>query len=178
MLEPIVSEILKTDRGVTRADVLNRVRQTLWESGIKPDRPRYNSHFLDVDLVMHSKGTNFSVEVSLKKMAQAYGYDPRKVGTVIKLPQGRYGVFGNAHKDKGYVLDAVEEVLRGLYCRLQGLQFILRIFLIGISFKFVPDGLPNFFSGKIEHGHNYKDAQEYQRKFVPTVSRFSIKFEV
>ena len=78
---------------------------------IKPDRPRYNSHFLEVDLVMHSKGTNFSVEVSLKKMAQAYGYDPRKVGSVIKLPQGRYGVFGNAHKDKGYVLDAVEEVL-------------------------------------------------------------------
>ena len=111
VLEPIVSEIPKNRSGVTRADVLNRVRQTLWESGIKPDRPRYNSHFLEVDLVMHSKGTNFSVEVSLKKMAQAYGYDPRKVGTVIKLPQGQYGVFGNAHKDKGYVLDAVEEVL-------------------------------------------------------------------
>ena len=101
-LEPI-----RSDQG----SVLNRVRQKLWESGIRPDRPRYNSHYLEVDLIIHSKGTNFSVDVSLKKMAQAYGYDPRKVGTVIELPQGKYGVFGNAHRDKGYVLDAVEEVL-------------------------------------------------------------------
>lgn len=110
-LEPIVLDIPLNRSGVTKEDVLNRVRQTLWESGIKPDRPRYNSHFLEVDLIIHSKGTNFSVEVSLKKMAQAYGYDPRKVGRVIELPQGKYGVFGNAHRDKGYVLDAVEEVL-------------------------------------------------------------------
>ena len=27
-----------------------------------------------------------------------------------RTPQGKYGVFGNAHRDKGYVLDAVEEV--------------------------------------------------------------------
>jgi hypothetical protein len=111
VLEPIISEIPHNRSGVTREDVLNRVRQILWESGIKPDRPRYNSHFLEVDLVIHSKGTNFSVEISLKKMAQAYGYDPSRVGTVIKLPQGRYGVFGNAHKDKDYILDAVEDVL-------------------------------------------------------------------
>ena len=110
-LEPIVSDIPLNRSGVTKEDVLNRVRQKLWESGIKPDRPRYNSHFLEVDLIIHSKGTNFSVEVSLKKMAQAYGYDPRKVGRVIELPQGKYRVFGNAHRDKGYVLDAVEEVL-------------------------------------------------------------------
>ena len=110
-LEPIVSDIPSNRSGVTKEDVLNRVRQKLWESGIRPDRPRYNSHYLEVDLIIHSKGTNFSVDVSLKKMAQAYGYDPRKVGTVIELPQGKYGVFGNAHRDKGYVLDAVEEVL-------------------------------------------------------------------
>ena len=86
-LEPIVSDIPLNRSGVTKEDVLNRVRQKLWESGIKPDRPRYNSHFLEVDLIIHSRSTNFSVEVSLKKMAQAYGYDPRKVGRVIELPK-------------------------------------------------------------------------------------------
>jgi hypothetical protein len=44
-------------------------------------------------------------------MAQAYGYDPREVGSVVKLPQGKYGVFGNAGRDKSYVLDAVDEVV-------------------------------------------------------------------
>ena len=58
-----------------------------------------------------SKGTAFSVEVSLKKMSQAYGYDPREVGPILKLPQGRYGLFGNAGRSKSYVLDAVDEVM-------------------------------------------------------------------
>ena len=111
ILEPIVSEIPRNRSGLTREDVLNRVRQILWESGIRPDRPRYSNHFLEVDLIIHSKGTNFSVEVSLQKMAQAYGYDPGEVGTTIKLSQGRYGIFGNARGNKRYILDAVEEAV-------------------------------------------------------------------
>jgi hypothetical protein len=41
----IVSEIPKNRSGVTRADVLERVRQKLWQSGIKPERPHYKTHF-------------------------------------------------------------------------------------------------------------------------------------
>jgi hypothetical protein len=111
VLEPVVSEIPKNRSGVTRKDVLECVRQKLWKEGIRPERPRINTHFLEVDLVILSKGTAFTVEVSLKKMAQAYGYDPRKIGTSVKLPQGRYGLFGDAGRNKSYILEAVEEVL-------------------------------------------------------------------
>ena len=111
ILEPIVSEVPRNKSGVSREDILQRVRQKLWESGIKPERPRNNTHYLDVELVILSKGTAFTVEVSLKKMSQAYGYDPRQVGPIIKLPQGRYGLFGNAGRSKSYVLDAVDEVM-------------------------------------------------------------------
>ena len=111
ILEPIVSEVPRNKSGVSREDILHRVRQKLWESGIKPERPRNNTHYLDVDLVILSKGTAFTVEVSLKKMSQAYGYDPRQVGPIIKLTQGRYGLFGNAGRSKSYVLDAVDEVM-------------------------------------------------------------------
>jgi hypothetical protein len=111
ILEPIVSEVPRNKSGVSREDILHRVRQKLWESGIKPDRPRNNTHYLDVDLVILSKGTAFTVEVSLKKMSQAYGYDPREVGPVVKLPQGRYGLFGNAGRSKSYVLEALDEVM-------------------------------------------------------------------
>jgi hypothetical protein len=110
-LEPIVSEIPKNRSGVTRADVLERVRQKLWQSGIKPERPHYKTHFLEVDFVILSGGTAFTVEVSLKKMAQAYGYDPGEVGKVVTLPQGKYGMFGNARRDKSYVLEVVDEVV-------------------------------------------------------------------
>ena len=110
-LEPIISEIPKNKSGVTTDDVLERVRQKLWQSGIKPDRPLYKTHFMEVDFVILSGGNAFAVEVSLKKIAQAYGYDPREVGSVVKLPQGKYGVFGNAGRDKSYVLDAVDEVV-------------------------------------------------------------------
>ncbi|NDH16505.1 MAG: hypothetical protein EBY48_05400 [Opitutae bacterium] len=110
-LEPIISEIPRNKSGVTTDDVLERVRQKLWQSGIKPDRPHYKTHFMEVDFVILSGGNAFAVEVSLKKMAQAYGYDPREVGSVVKLPQGKYGVFGNAGRDKSYVLDAVDEVV-------------------------------------------------------------------
>ena len=81
------------------------------ESGIKPEAPLYKTHFMEVDFVILSGGTSFALEVSLKKMAQAYGYDPKKVGKIITLPQGKYGVFGNAGRDKSYVLDAVDEVV-------------------------------------------------------------------
>jgi hypothetical protein len=111
ILEPIVSEVPRNKSGVSREDILQRVRQKLWESGIKPERPRNNTHYLDVDLVILSKGTAFSVEVSLKKMSQAYGYDPREVGPILKLHQGGYGLFGNAGRSKSYVLDAVDEVM-------------------------------------------------------------------
>jgi hypothetical protein len=110
-LEPIVSEIPKNRSGVTRADVLERVRQKLWQSGIKPERPHYKTHFLEVDFVILSGGNAFTVEVSLKKMAQAYGYDPGEVGKVVTLPQGKYGMFGNARRDKSYVLEVVDEVV-------------------------------------------------------------------
>ena len=111
VLEPIVSEVPKNRSGVTRKDILKRVRLKLLESGIKPEAPLYNTHFMEVDFVILSGGTSFALEVSLKKMAQAYGYDPQKVGKIITLPQGKYGVFGNAGRDKSYVLDAVDEVV-------------------------------------------------------------------
>ena len=111
VLEPIVSEVPKNRSGVTRKDILKRVRLKLLESGIKPEAPLYKTHFMEVDFVILSGGTSFALEVSLKKMAQAYGYDPKKVGKIITLPQGKYGVFGNAGRDKSYVLDAVDEVV-------------------------------------------------------------------
>ena len=111
ILEPIVSPIPKNRSGVTRTDILKTVRKKLWRSGIRPERPPDQYHFLEIDLVIHSKGTNFTVEVSLKKMAQAYGYDPKVVGKIITLPQGQYGLFGNAGRDKSYILDAVEQVV-------------------------------------------------------------------
>ncbi|MDB3958194.1 hypothetical protein N9408_04720 [Opitutales bacterium] len=111
ILEPIVSEIPSNRSGVTRSDVLSRVKKKMWDLGIRPERPREQSHFLEIELVILSKGTAFSVEVSLKKMAQAYGYDPKVVGSIITLNQGKYGMFGNAGRDKSYVLDVVEEVL-------------------------------------------------------------------
>ena len=111
ILEPIVSEIPKNRSGITRAEVLERVKQKFLQSGIKPDRPHYKTHFVEVDFVILSGGNAFAIEVSLKKMAQAYGYDPREVGSVVKLPQGKYGVFGNAGRDKSYVLEAVDEVV-------------------------------------------------------------------
>ena len=111
ILEPIVPEIPKNRSGITRSDVLERVKQKFWQSGIRPDRPHYKTHFLEVDFVILSGGNAFAIEVSLKKMAQAYGYDPREVGSVVKLPQGKYGVFGNAGRDKSYVLEAVDEVV-------------------------------------------------------------------
>ena len=111
ILEPIVSEIRKNRSGITRAEVLERVKQKFLQSGIKPDRPHYKTHFVEVDFVILSGGNAFAIEVSLKKMAQAYGYDPREVGSVVKLPQGKYGVFGNAGRDKSYVLKAVDEVV-------------------------------------------------------------------
>ena len=111
ILEPIVSEIPPNRSGVTRSDVLSTVKKKMWDLGIRPERPREQSHFLEIELVILSKGTAFSVEVSLKKMAQAYGYDPKVVGSIITLNQGKYGMFGNAGRDKSYVLDVVEEVL-------------------------------------------------------------------
>ena len=111
ILEPIVSEISPNRSGVTRSDVLSRVKKKMWDLGIRPERPRQQSHFLEIELVILSKGTAFSVEVSLKKMAQAYGYDPKVVGSIITLNQGKYGMFGNAGRDKSYVLDVVDEVL-------------------------------------------------------------------
>ena len=45
-LEPIVLDIPLNRSRVTKEDVLNQGCQKLWESGIKPDRPRYNSHYL------------------------------------------------------------------------------------------------------------------------------------
>ena len=80
MLEPIVSEVPKNRSGVTRKDILKRVRLKLLESGIKPEAPLYKTHFMEVDFVILSGGTSFALEVSLKKMAQAYGYDPKKWG--------------------------------------------------------------------------------------------------
>jgi len=111
ILEPIVSEVPSNRSGVTRSDVLSTVKKKMWDLGIRPERPREQSHFLEIELVILSKGTAFSVEVSLKKMAQAYGYDPKVVGSIITLNQGKYGMFGNAGRDKSYVLDVVEEVL-------------------------------------------------------------------
>jgi hypothetical protein len=111
ILEPIVSEIPSNRSGVTRSDVLSRVKKKMWDLGIRPERPREQSHFLEIELVILSKGTVFSVEVSLKKMAQAYGYDPKVVGSIITLNQGKYGMFGDAGRDKSYVLDVVDEVL-------------------------------------------------------------------
>ena len=110
-LETIILEIPRNKSGVTTEDVLERVRQKLWQSGIKPERPHYKTHFMEVDFVILSGGNEFAVEVSLKKMAQAYGYDPSEVGRVVKLLQGKYGIFGNAGRDKSYVLDAVDEVV-------------------------------------------------------------------
>ncbi len=111
VLEPIVSEIPRNRSGVSREDILQRVREKLLRSGIKPERPHKSTHFLEVELVIHSKGTNFTIEVALKKMAQSYGYDPSEVGAIIKLPQGRYGLFGNAGRNKSYILEAVDEVM-------------------------------------------------------------------
>jgi hypothetical protein len=111
VLEPIISGVPKNRSGVTRKDILHRVRLKLLECGIKPEAPLYKTHFMEVDFVILSGGTSFALEVSLKKMAQAYGYDPKKVGKIITLPQGKYGVFGNAGRDKAYVLDAVDEVV-------------------------------------------------------------------
>ena len=70
ILEPIVSEIPPNRSGVTRSDVLSTVKKKMWDLGIRPERPREQSHFLEIELVILSKGTAFSVEVSLKKMAQ------------------------------------------------------------------------------------------------------------
>ena len=111
VLEPLVGEIPHNRSGLTREDVVEFARQKLWGAGIKPARPLYRTHFLEIDLVIQSKGTNFSVEVSLKKMSQAYGYDPKVVGPVVQLPQGGYGMFGNAGRDKSYILKAVGEVM-------------------------------------------------------------------
>jgi hypothetical protein len=66
---------------------------------------------LEVDFVILSGGTAFTVEVSLKIMAQAYGYDPGEVGKVVTLSQGKYGMFGNARRDMSYVLEVVDEVV-------------------------------------------------------------------
>ena len=111
ILEPIVSQIPKNRSGVTTEDVQHRVMKKLMSSGIRPDRSPQPCHFLEVDLVILPKGTSFSVVVSLKKMAQAYGFDPKAVGPVITMAQGNYGLFGNAGRDKSYLLDAVDEVM-------------------------------------------------------------------
>lgn len=68
-LEPTVSEIPKNRSGVSRADVLERVRQKLWKLGIKLERVYYKTHFWEFDFVILSGGTAFTVEVSLKKIA-------------------------------------------------------------------------------------------------------------
>lgn len=111
LLEPIVGAIPKNRSGVTTEDVKYRVMRKLLSIGIQPTRSPQSYHFLDVDVVILSKGTSFSVVVSLKKMAQAYGFDPKVVGPVVTMAQGEYGLFGNAAKDKDYVLEAVDEVM-------------------------------------------------------------------
>ena len=71
ILEPIVSEIPPNRSGVTRSDVLSTVKKKMLVLGIRPERPREQSHFLEIELVILSKGTACSVEGSLKKIAQA-----------------------------------------------------------------------------------------------------------
>ncbi len=77
ILEPIVSEVPPNRSGVTRSDVLSTVKKKMWDLGIRPERPREQSHFLEIELVILSKGTAFSVEVSLRKWRRLTVMIPR-----------------------------------------------------------------------------------------------------
>ena len=79
--------------------------------GVAGSNPVCRPTFLEIKSVIFSTGTALSVKVSSKKMGHAYGYDLKVVGSIITLNQGKYGMFGNAGRDKSYVLDVVEEVL-------------------------------------------------------------------
>jgi len=120
ILYPIVNPVLDNKMGITTDEVLNRVSKKLWSSGIRPGRPRLACHFLEVDVLLNPKRKGFIIDVSLKKMSQAYGYDPKVMGTIIKQAQGEYVKMGNSKgfrlfgfgsEPKERVLAALDEVL-------------------------------------------------------------------
>ena len=110
-LTPLVAKVGSNKADITEDDLLRIAKIKLMEEGINPVRSKSPYHYLWVELLIVGKGTKFSLELSLKKSAQAYGHDYKVVGGFYKPPQGTYGSIGDAKKNKKYILKALDKAL-------------------------------------------------------------------
>jgi len=110
-LTPLVAKVGSNKAGITEDDLLRIAKIKLMKEGINPVRSETPYHYLWVELLIVGKGTKFSLELSLKKSAQAYGHDYKVVGGFYKPPQGTYGSIGDAKKNKKYILKALDKAL-------------------------------------------------------------------
>lgn len=110
-LTPLVAKVGKNKADITEDDLLRIAKIRLMKEGINPVRSKTPYHYLWVELLIVGKGTKFSLELSLKKSAQAYGHDYKVIGDFFKPPQGTYGTIGDAKKNKKYILKALDKAL-------------------------------------------------------------------
>jgi len=110
-LTPLVSKVGSNKANITENDLLRIAKIKLMKEGINPVRSDSPYHYLWVELLIVGKGTKFSLELSLKKSAQAYGHDYKVVGGFYKPPQGTYGSIGDAKKNKKFILKALDKAL-------------------------------------------------------------------
>jgi len=110
-LTPLVAKVGSNKADITEDDLLRIAKIKLMKEGINPVRSESPYHYLWVELLITGKGTKFSLELSLKKSAQAYGHDYKVVGGFYKPPQGTYGSIGDAKKNKKFILKALDKAL-------------------------------------------------------------------
>ena len=111
VLMPLVEKISENKAGITEDHILRVAKLKLMKEGIAAKRSDSPYHYLWIELMIVGKGTSFSLDVSLRKSAQAYGQDGKVVGRFYKPPQGTYGTIGDAGKSRKYILKSLEKVL-------------------------------------------------------------------
>jgi hypothetical protein len=110
-LTPLVAKVGKNKADITEDDLLKIAKIKLMKGGFNPVRSKTPYHYLWVELLIVGKGTKFSLDLSLRKSAQAYGHDYKIIGDFYKPPQGTYGAIGDAKKSKKYILKALDKAM-------------------------------------------------------------------
>ena len=110
-LTPLAEKVAKNKAGITEEHLLRVAKLKLMKEGISPQRSDSPYHYLWIELLIVGKGTSFSLELSLRKSAKAYGFDGKVVGDFYKPVQGTYGTIGDAGKSRKYILKSLEKAL-------------------------------------------------------------------